>query len=254
MGAGFACCAPVFFYRGGSFMKRLLAALILTALMSGTVCAEGMTFGVKAGMVIASVSDIPVMFGEEWDWDTSSRMGMAGGVYMNYPVAGSFSFQPELLFVMKGFKIKYTDPNFEFDLTGKFNYIEVPLIARFAVPLEGAIKPWFCFGPSIGFNMSSDVEGKYTLMGISPTLSGDFSDVTKGTEFSLLFGGGFEYDLGAGALTFDIRYELGLTKFIESGDVHWVMEYQGEKDEDDEPIEEQDSKNNAFIIMVGYTF
>ncbi|MBN2185828.1 MAG: PorT family protein, partial [Candidatus Krumholzibacteriota bacterium] len=233
---------------------RLLAAMILTALMSGTVCAEGLTFGVKAGMVMASISDAPKMLDTDIDWSTGSRIGMVGGVYMNYPVAGSFSFQPELLYVMKGFKADFSGTGYDFDLTGKFNYIELPLIARFAIPLEGAIKPWFCFGPSIGFNMSADFEGKYTMFDITPNMSADFSEATKKNEFSLIFGGGFEYLLGPGALTFDIRYELGLTKFIEGGEVTWVAELYGEQEEYTEEIEEQDSKNNAFIIMVGYAF
>ena len=235
-------------------MKRMVAVLLMVGMMSGTALAEGMTFGVKGGMVIANVSELPELLGEDMPWDTGSRIGFAGGVYMNYPVAGSFSFQPELLFVMKGFKADIKEEIGSIELTGKFNYIEVPLIARFAVPLEGALKPWFCFGPSIGFNMSADVEGKYTLMGESIDLSGDFSDATKGTDFSILFGGGMEYPVGPGMLTFDFRYQIGLSKIVEGGEVTWKATYEGESEEITEEIDAQDSKLNAFVFMVGYTF
>lgn len=239
-------------------MKRLLVALILSVMMSGTALAEGVTFGVKAGMVFASVSDVPeVIFEDHLDWDSSSRMGMAGGVYMNYPVTRYFSFQSELLFVMKGYEYKlFERVGVEgFDLKARINYIEIPLIARLTIPLEGAVKPWFCFGASIGFNMSNDIEGTFlAISGEEMDLSFDCSNVTKMIEFSILFGSGFEYALGSGALTFDIRYEFGLTKFIEGGEVPYVLEYEGGKEKNETMIDEQDSKNNAFIIMVGYTF
>jgi len=224
-------------------------------MMSTAATAEGITFGVKAGMVFAGISDTPVFIDGISDWENSMRKGLMGGIFMNYEVAGSFSIQPELLFVMKGFELSYSDSDedLDIDVTGKFNYIEIPLLARFSIPVEGAFSPWFCFGPSFGFNISHDVEGDFSFGG-SPRqdISGDFDDVTKKNEFSLIIGGGFEYPFGKGTLTFDIRYELGLTKIIDSGEVRWTVE--NEDEEYPEDLDEQDAKNEEFVIMFGYAF
>jgi len=210
-------------------------------------------------MSITGVKDVPEIIDElleeDFDWKESSRKAIAGGVYMKYDVAGSFSFQPELLFVMKGFGAKYTEDTASIEIDAKFNYIEVPLIARFAIPLEGAFNPWFCFGPSVGFNMSRDFDAKIKINGVEfADLSGDIDDVTNKIEYSLILGGGFDYDIGAGVLTFDIRYEMGLSKLIKSGESEWELEAFGETNKETIEIDEQKTKNKSFIVMVGYSF
>jgi len=62
----------------------------------------------------------------------------------------------------------------------------------------------------------------------------DIDDV-KSTDFGLVFGGGFDYEMGEGFLTFDARYALGLTSL------------------DDSDLEE-DIKNTGIMFMVGYGF
>ncbi|TFG88147.1 MAG: PorT family protein, partial [Candidatus Atribacteria bacterium] len=79
-------------------MKRLIIALALVALMSSTVFAEGMTFGVKAGLNLANLA------GDDIE-DMKMKLCFGGGVFMNYPMTESISLQPELLFMMKGAKV-----------------------------------------------------------------------------------------------------------------------------------------------------
>ncbi|MBN2070031.1 MAG: PorT family protein [Candidatus Krumholzibacteriota bacterium] len=235
-------------------MKRFLVPVVfmLIAVMSQAAAAEGISFGVKGGMAVAGITDVPKFLDEDINWKGKARTGMAGGVYMKYPVAGSFIFQPELLFVMKGFKAEYEEEEGTIDMEGKFNYIEIPLIARFSIPLEGAFRPWFCFGPSIGFNMSDKVDMKIHGTGYRFNINVDADKAMNKTDFSIVLGGGFEYDIGSTALTFDIRYEHGLTKLIGGGDVTYeVVEWE---DEMTEEIDEQKGKNKAFILMVGMAF
>ncbi|MBN2070032.1 MAG: PorT family protein [Candidatus Krumholzibacteriota bacterium] len=195
-------------------MKRLIIAVALIALLSGTALAEGMTFGVKAGVNLANLT------GDDID-DVKMKLCFGGGVFMNYMMTESISLQPELLFMMKGTKADIDD-----DAGIKLSYIDIPILAKFAVPMEGAFAPCFFAGPYIGFNMSAkeyyedDEE--------------DLDDV-KAMDFGLVFGGGFEYAMGEGAMTFDVRYALGLTTL-------------------DDSDAEMDVKNTGIMFLVGYAF
>ncbi|MBN2184753.1 MAG: PorT family protein [Candidatus Krumholzibacteriota bacterium] len=197
-------------------MKRLVIALALVALMSSSVFAEGMTLGFKGGLNLANLSgdDIEGM---------KMKLCFGGGVFLNYQITESISLQPELLFVMKGAKVDED----EVDAGFKASYIDIPVLAKFSVPMEGAFAPCFFAGPYIGFNMSAKMYFEDEEI--------DFKDSVKSTDFGLVFGGGFDYDMGEGYLSFDARYALGLTTL------------------DDSDLEE-DVKNTGIMFMVGYGF
>ncbi len=200
-------------------MKRLIVALALVALMSGTVLAEGMTIGFKGGLNLADLKgDIEDAIGV----GTKMKLGFGGGVFLNYQMTESISLQPELLFIMKGTKADVD----EVDAGVKMTSVDIPVLVKFSVPMEGAFAPCFFAGPYIGFNMSSKfyVEDEEE----------DIEDI-KSTDFGLVFGGGFDYDIGEGYLTFDVRYVLGLTTL-------------------DDSDEEMDIKNAGIMFMAGYGF
>ena len=56
----------------------------------------------------------------------------------------------------------------------------------------------------------------------------------KSTDFGLVFGGGVDFGLGKGYFTIDLRYTLGLTTISD--------------------FEDEDVKNGAFSLMLGYSF
>ncbi|TFG88148.1 MAG: PorT family protein [Candidatus Atribacteria bacterium] len=196
-------------------MKRLIIALALVALMSGTVLAEGLSLGFKGGLNLANLT------GDDID-ENKMKLCFGGGVFMNYPMTESISLQPELLFMMKGTKADIED----FDAGYRFSYIDIPVLVKFAVPMEGAFTPCFFAGPYIGFNMSAEAYEEDDEM--------DIKDDVKSTDFGLMFGGGFDYTMGEGYLTFDARYALGLTTIID--------------------VEDVDVKNTGIMFMVGYGF
>ncbi len=196
-------------------MKRLVIALALVALMSGSVFAEGMTLGFKGGLNLANWT------GDDID-ENKIKLCFGGGVFMNYQMTESVSLQPELLFMMKG-----TKADIDEDAGYKMTYIDIPVLAKFSVPMEGAFAPCFFAGPYIGLLMSADMYYEDEEESIKDDL--------KSTDFGLMFGGGFDYDMGEGYLTFDVRYALGLTSLDDSED-------------------ELDIKNSGILFMVGYGF
>ncbi len=196
-------------------MKRLIIALALVALMSGNVLAEGTTFGFMGGLNLANVT------GDDVE-DNEMKLCFGGGVFMNFPMTEVISLQPELLYMMKGMELGTYD-----DAGARMSYIDIPVLAKFTIPTEGAFAPCFLVGPYIGFNLSAESyfeDQEY-----------DIKDQVKSTDFGLVIGGGFDYAMGKGNLIFDATYALGLTTI-------------------DDTADDDDVKNTGIIFMLGYGF
>ena len=196
-------------------MKRLIVALALVALMSGNVLAEGMTFGFMGGLNLANVT------GDDVE-DNEIKLCFGGGVFMNFPMTEVISLQPELLYMMKGMELGTYD-----DAGVRMSYIDIPVLAKFTVPMDGAFAPCFFAGPYIGFNTSAESYNEDDVY--------DLKDQIKSTDYGLVLGGGVDYAIGEGILIFDARYAIGLTTI-------------------DDTTNEDDVKNTGIIFMVGYGF
>ena len=190
-------------------MKKLFTLLFVLSIFSIMSYAQ-MMIGPKAGLNIASIAGDDadqILEGQTLD----SRTGFAGGLFFMYQFSNMFAIQPEAFYTMKG--ATYSESGA--DLTISLDYIEVPILVKFIIPIEGsAIKPSIFAGPSIGFNMTA--KSKVEFDGESQ--ENDFKDDTKSTEFSLAFGGGLGFPVGNGELGVDIRYILGMSTFDDSSD------------------------------------
>lgn len=190
-------------------MKKLFTLLFVLSVFSIMSYAQ-MMIGPKAGLNIASIGGDDadqILEGQSLD----SKTGFAGGLFFTYQFSNMFAIQPEAYYTMKG--ATYSESGA--DLTITLDYIEVPVLVKFIIPIEGsAIKPSIFAGPSIGFNMTA--KSKVEFDGESQ--ENDFKDDTKSTEFSLAFGGGVGFPVGNGELGVDIRYILGMSTFDDSSD------------------------------------
>ncbi len=194
-------------------MKRLIVTLALVTLLSSTVLAGGLTLGFKSGLNLANVT------GDDVE-DNEMKLCFGGGVFINFPMCGLISLQPELLFMMKGMEFESFN-----DAGVRMSYVDIPILAKFTIPTIGALSPNLFAGPYVGFNTSAEV-----YVGDSEN---DIKDQVKSTEFGLVLGGGLDYSIGVGELTFDARYALGLSSF-------------------DDTADEDDVRNTGIMFMVGY--
>ncbi len=196
-------------------MKRFIIALALVVFMAGAVNAEGMMFGIKGGLNLANLSgDIE---------DVKIKMAFGGGVWMNYAINEAFSVQPELFFMMKGAKADVDD----IDAGIRANYIDIPVLAKYAIPMEGDFGINLFAGPYLAFLMSAEEYYEDE--------DADIKDDLESLDYGLVFGAGFDYKLESGVITFDARYALGLTNMV--------------KDSDDWEV-----KNTGIQFLVGYGF
>jgi outer membrane protein W len=211
-------------------------AVALIACISAAATAREMSFGAKAGIIAANLTQTP----ESWEDAKSYKTGFTGGVFMNYAFNERFSLQPELLYTMKGMKANLYDKLISVDVTASFDYFELPVLAVFTLPGSKNLKPRVYAGPSFAYTLSSELELSAWLISASV----DFSSLTQKTDFGVVAGAGFDYAIGKRMLTFDIRYQRGFTNVIMTGDFLFNGSTQ--------TIAGDDFKNYGFAFTVGY--
>lgn len=188
-------------------MKKL--AIILVLLLATSAFAQGLTFGVKGGINYATLSGDDVV-------DAEWKLGFAAGAVAAFDVMDMLVIQGEVLYSMKG-------AEYEGDISTDLTYIEIPVLLKYTIPMEGMIAPNLFIGPSIGIILSAEAADE------------DIKDDTKSLDYGVVVGAGVDFDLGTGKVTVDARYNYGLTSIDDSG-------------------EEFDIKNGGISAFVGYLF
>jgi hypothetical protein len=199
-------------------MKRLIVAVValvaVFALSSASVYAvEGLSAGVLGGLNISSA------YGDDAE-DAEIKVGGAFGAFANYVINDYVAVQPELLFSMKGAKGEEAGE----DVTLSLNYLEIPILAKVSMPMEGKITPSLLIGPAIGILLTADIEDV------------DVKDTTKSVDIGLAVGAavGME-ELGPGTASVDAVFTLGMMST------------------DDSDLEKS-IKNWVISVMFGYAF
>ena len=191
--------------------------------------AGDMTIGVMAGVNYATVEQDP----EPTDIELDHRLGLLAGGFLDVRVNDVFSIEPEVLYSQKGAEVQGTGSNSDLEGSVRLDYIEVPLLLKFWVPVSNSgFRPFLFAGPAIGFEVNCTLEGEI----LSATGSEDCDDTplvkTKSTDFGGAIGGGIEFLAGMQAVRVDARYTHGFTDINDSGDAREI-------------------KNRAFAVTVG---
>jgi Outer membrane protein beta-barrel domain len=172
--------------------------------------AAAVLVGVKGGATLANLTGEDV-------FNNSMSPGATGGAFARYRLSDMFSLQPEVLFAMKGAEYKVEDIESE----QKIDCIDVPILVRLIWKNESKFEPSLLVGPVVGFLLDNEISDGEEI---------DLEDGSKSTDFGVVAGAGLDYKLGDDALLFDVRYERGLTSWLEDLDV----------------------KNSVVSITVGY--
>ena len=209
-------------------MKRFVFVAIVFAMLAITTAAfaaEGIHYGVKIG------GSYNKFWGDDVGDELSWGIGFGGGVFMWYELHEMFAVQPELLLVyrtMKSEDVLVALPDVMGDIDWKFMDVQIPVLAKFLIPMEGEFHPNLFAGPYLGFNVSAKAEVD----------GGDSEDIEdyKALDYGVVLGGGWEYGMGdSGMLTMDIRYLMGLSSI-------------------DDSDEEADVKNQAIQVHFGWAW
>ncbi len=188
-------------------MKKLRITLLSTALLffAGTfthaMAQSPVSFGIQGGMNIANITGT--------DDDLDARFGLTAGAVVDISLPMMpFGIQSGVFYTQKGAKIDNNDGEGTF----RFDYIEVPVMARFQLGPPGPISPLLVVGPYVGFNVNAEVEG--TGNGVSASF--DLDDETRSTEIGGTIGVGLDFNLGLTKLNAMARYSYGFTTIFDS--------------------------------------
>ncbi|MCX8160333.1 MAG: PorT family protein [Candidatus Saccharicenans sp.] len=210
-------------------LSGILVVLFLLSLAT-TPALAGIRSGIKGGITLANVKSVPETF-EGYKWET--KMGLAGGVFLEIGLPGPLSIQPEVLYVQKGAKITISEGEITGTLKANIDYLEIPLLLKFNLVSGGLTIPSIYAGPYVGFNTKAE----FVISAAGMEQKEDIKDDIKNTEFGVTFGLGLTQKLGVLNLTLDARYDLGLSNILE------------------ETVTEPSSiKTRTWLFMVGISF
>lgn len=226
-------------------MKRLLlfAALLFSMGVQPATAQIDLKAGLRLGAAlstfrgddIVSSSDVPSELRIESNFERLTGL-VAGGILL-FDLPGPVAVQPEVLYIRKGSDIRVDlsgtvanqpiSGSTSFDVT--LDYIEVPVLAKFHVPLSRLYTPTLFAGPSVAFKVSEDID-----LGASDLEVTEEDDVARSVDTGLVVGGGIDVNVPGYTLLLDARYGFGLSNIAE-----------------DDAI---DLKNGSIVISAGILF
>ena len=187
-------------------------------------------FGLKGGLTLGTVKSFPETFLEGFPWKT--KRGWVGGAFASYEFLRGVSIQPEVLFIQKGARL--VDSEYDFEARFNFNYVEIPVLLKIDLYLEGAAAvPSFFIGPFFGFNNRASI---VMIDPYSKETEDIKSDVEK-AEYGVTFGLVVTQKWGPGYFSIDARYDLGLSNILKPG-VEWM----------------ESLKTRTWVFMIGYSY
>lgn len=245
-------------------LRQALACAIALLMTSGLAVhvhalPRDIEFGLKAGANIGSCGDFDTFFDPaEWDplptMSKGSRVGVAVRGFVTYWVSDRLGIECGLSYYQAGctrdFEIEVMGVQGELATTAAVNYVEIPVLFKYSFMRTAGSSPFIYAGPSLGIKTSAEFEMEATqeFMGQSLTISmtEDIDDYVKGTNLSLVFGGGYAMSLGQMTLMVEGSYALGLTN---------VVEETGRIEVDDgEYLDLDEAKTRTISIMAGIAF
>lgn len=190
-------------------MKKLFTLLVMAVFaFTYTTNAQDISIGAKAGLNLASINgDVSD------DLNLDGRTSFHIGAVANIGIGEFFAVQPEVVYSAQGFT---SDGDGE-DVTGKLDYINVPVLADFTIAEGLSLQG----GPQFGFNITSEAE--------SDGETEEIEDV-ESVDIGAAIGGQFKLP-GLG-LFFQARYVIGFS----------------------DVVSDLDGKNSNISISVGWFF
>jgi len=185
----------------------LLAAFAVFALTS--VQAQEVRLGVKGGLNVAHIG------GDSYGWGSlSSRTSFHIGGFVEIPLMGDFSLQPEILYSSEGSEWGGV---FVSSSALKLDYVRVPVLGKYNMPFVNGLSAEL--GPVFGVLVNAKAG------------STDYKDDYKSFDAQIGIGATYRFNFGLEA---GLRYNKGILNVNEDTDLK--------------------SQSNVFQIFAGYSF
>jgi opacity protein-like surface antigen len=146
------------------------------------------------------------------DQEITTLLGFGTGAVLDISLSENIFARIEPMYLQKGGKIEEgNDPVNQPEGQIKSSSIEIPILLQYT--FGNRIKPYLIAGPTVGYNLKSEIE--FDMTGLK--FKGDLKDVTETFDFGLTFGGGIQVPVGFGILFLEGRYTYGLINQQKSG-------------------------------------
>jgi hypothetical protein len=206
-------------------VKKLCFIAICVAFLLSSPLTGQTTLGFKGGLSLSTIGG-----SDAGSFDAEYRSGFGLGAFMAFALSDRLSVQPEISYLQKGLKSSESGVDFTFAL----DYLEIPVLLRVDIPVEGTIAPYFVVGPALSFKAGCEISGSDS--GTEVTFDCDEAEMeVKALDFGGIVGVGLSVEAGPGDFLVQGRYNFGFTTLDDS-------EY------------EDDIKSRAFFFGVGYSF
>lgn len=150
-------------------------------------------FGPKAGLNLANLTgDVE---------GTKMKAGFNLGGFAKFPIAESFSIQPELVFSTQGTKVKEEYEGLSYTSKMNLSYLNLPVLIQY----NDASGFFAETGPQFGFLLSAKAKAEGEKM--------DIKDSFKSIDLSWAIGAGY---LTKSNIGFNARFNLGLSSIADS--------------------------------------
>ena len=174
---------------------------------AGKQWSERVAVGAKAGLELASFRGADSQDGL---FLYSYKPGLHAGIHLGFWMNQHLAVATEILFSQKGSRL---DSNTPAASDGEYltDYLEIPVLAQLRVPLSGRVHPYAVLGPAMAILLTQEFVQtggmRFQLSTVEPI------------AFSVVLGLGTTIDVGrSDAITFDARYDWGLTPRSEMSD------------------------------------
>ena len=228
--------------------------LIIAILMCGILPAHSQSsdfqtnrfsLGIIGGLNFADMH-FPNHQGDE-DQRINVLLGFGVGAVLDIRLSKNFFARIEPMVLQKGGKIEEgPDPANQPEGQITSYSIEIPLLIQYTFGEK--IQPYIVGGPTVGYNLKSEVE--FDLTGLK--FEGNMKGVTETFDMGITFGGGVQVDAGFGIIFLEGRYTYGLLNQRKSGTV--AVNSNGFQFNLDSDKEEDKYTNRGFQLLAGVIF
>jgi len=128
----------------------------------------------------------------------------------------------------------------------KYDYIEIPLMAKYTIEINRNVSSFLQAGPYLGFLISSTIAGTGSAAAQDPlTVVNYITDQPK-FDYGFAFGGGAIFNFGNTSINVNICYSIGMLSAVKNQLQNSGLTV-GALAAENNPL-----KNSALSIMVGF--
>ena len=216
----------VYIKNGGIMKVKVCMSIIVVLVLSSGLFAEISSIGFKGGLNLSTMRYyLGVAEANNLDNSQESRKSFCIGGYITYNVTKKFAIEPEILYSRKGSKTSFEsrivegtiESLIQLKTSWYFDYIEMPILFKFQIPIKENIIPFIYLGPAIGLNVYAGyktdgfvrvTDGNTIIEDSEIDEEGLVDEVFEFKPFELSVDGGI--GIAVKNYSFELRYVFGL--------------------------------------------